>query len=129
MLEIKNLTKVYDGGTQALTDVSFSVKPGEFLAVIGLSGSGKSTLLRCINRLVEPTAGQIIWEGEDVTAASQEEMRLIRRKIGMVFQHFAYATGAQVLFKESYFGYQNALSQWVKLQQEVQFPVFLRYYF
>ncbi len=88
MLEIKNLTKVYEGGTQALTDVSFSVKPGEFLAVIGLSGSGKSTLLRCINRLIEPTEGQIIWNGQDVTAASQDEMLKIRRKIGMIFQHF-----------------------------------------
>ncbi len=97
MLEIKNLTKVYEGGTQALTDVSFSVKPGEFLAVIGLSGSGKSTLLRCINRLIEPTEGQIIWNGEDITAASQDEMLRIRRKIGMIFQHFNLVSRSKVI--------------------------------
>ena len=97
MLEIKNLTKVYDGGTQALTDVSFSVKPGEFLAVIGLSGSGKSTLLRCINRLIEPTEGQIIWNGKDITAASQDEMLRIRRKIGMIFQHFNLVSRSKVI--------------------------------
>ncbi len=97
MLEIKNLTKVYEGGTQALTDVSFSVKPGEFLAVIGLSGSGKSTLLRCINRLIEPTEGQIIWNGQDVTAASQDEMLKIRRKIGMIFQHFNLVSRSKVI--------------------------------
>jgi phosphonate transport system ATP-binding protein len=97
MLEIKNLTKVYDGGTQALNDVSFSVKPGEFLAVIGLSGSGKSTLLRCINRLIEPTEGQIIWKGEDITAASQDEMLRIRRKIGMIFQHFNLVSRSRVI--------------------------------
>ena len=97
MLEIKNLTKVYEGGTQALTDVSFSVKPGEFLAVIGLSGSGKSTLLRCINRLIEPTEGQIIWNGEDITAASQDEMLRIRRRIGMIFQHFNLVSRSRVI--------------------------------
>ncbi len=97
MLEVKNLTKVYDGGVQALTNVSFNVKQGEFLAVIGLSGSGKSTLLRCMNRLIEPTAGQIIWDGQDVTAASQEEMRFIRRKIGMVFQHFNLVSRSKVI--------------------------------
>jgi phosphonate transport system ATP-binding protein len=97
MLEIKNLTKVYEGGTQALTDVSFSVKPGEFLAVIGLSGSGKSTLLRCINRLIEPTEGQVIWNGEDITAASQDEMLRIRRKIGMIFQHFNLVSRSRVI--------------------------------
>lgn len=97
MLEIKNLTKIYEGGTQALHDVSFTVKPGEFLAVIGLSGSGKSTLLRCINRLIEPTEGQIIWKGEDVTAASQDEMLRIRRKIGMIFQHFNLVSRSRVI--------------------------------
>ena len=61
MLEVKNLTKVYSDGTVALRDVSFTVEPGEFLIIIGLSGSGKSTLLRCINRLIEPTEGQIVW--------------------------------------------------------------------
>ena len=97
MLEIKNLKKIYDGDVLALDDVSFSVQPGEFLAVIGLSGSGKSTLLRCINRLVEPTAGQVIWDGVDVTSANQSELRLIRRKIGMVFQHFNLVTRSQVI--------------------------------
>jgi len=97
MLEIKNLTKIYEGGTQALYDVSFTVKPGEFLAVIGLSGSGKSTLLRCINRLIEPTDGQIIWNGKDVTAASQDEMLRIRRKIGMIFQHFNLVSRSRVI--------------------------------
>jgi phosphonate transport system ATP-binding protein len=88
MLQIENLTKIYDDGTQALTDVSFTVEEGEFLVIIGLSGSGKSTLLRCINRLVEPTAGRIIWNGRDITAADQSDLREIRREIGMIFQHF-----------------------------------------
>ena len=63
MLEIRNLTKIYEDGTLALDDVSFTVPDGEFLIVIGLSGSGKSTLLRCINRLIDPTEGEIIWDG------------------------------------------------------------------
>jgi phosphonate transport system ATP-binding protein len=97
MLQIKNLTKVYDGGVQALTNVSFEVPQGQFLAVIGLSGSGKSTLLRCINRLIEPTSGQILWNGVDVTAASPEELRRIRRKIGMVFQNFNLVHRSKVI--------------------------------
>ncbi|MGB7876139.1 MAG: phosphonate ABC transporter ATP-binding protein [Anaerolineales bacterium] len=97
MLEVKNLSKVYDGDVQALKNVSFTVNQGEFLAVIGLSGSGKSTLLRCINRLIEPTGGQIILDGQDVTAASQDEMRRIRRKIGMVFQHFNLVSRSKVI--------------------------------
>ena len=88
MLEVKNLTKVYETGTVALRDVSFTVEEGEFLIIIGLSGSGKSTLLRCINRLVEPTDGQIIWNGVDITDANENELRRIRRGIGMIFQHF-----------------------------------------
>jgi phosphonate transport system ATP-binding protein len=97
MLQINNLTKIYEGGVLALDDVSFEVPKGQFLAVIGLSGSGKSTLLRCINRLHDPTRGQIIWNGIDVTAASDDELRRIRRKIGMVFQHFNLVHRSSVL--------------------------------
>ncbi|HKZ30441.1 MAG TPA: phosphonate ABC transporter ATP-binding protein [Acidimicrobiia bacterium] len=97
MLKVEHLTKIYEGGTLALDDVSFEVPDGQFLAVIGLSGSGKSTLLRCINRLIEPTDGRITWNGVDVTKASQEEMRRIRRRIGMVFQHFNLVHRSKVL--------------------------------
>jgi phosphonate transport system ATP-binding protein len=97
MLEIKNLTKVYDDGTRALNSVSFRVQEGEFLVIIGLSGSGKSTLLRCINRLIEPTSGQIIFDGVDITAASPAELRRIRRGIAMIFQHFNLVKRSTVL--------------------------------
>ena len=97
MLQVENLTKVYDDGTIALRDVSFEVAEGQFLAIIGLSGSGKSTLLRCINRLIDPTEGRILWKGEDITAASEEEMRRIRRRIGMVFQNFNLVHRSRVI--------------------------------
>lgn len=97
MLEVRNLTKVYDDGTVALRDVSFTVPDGEFLVVIGLSGSGKSTLLRCINRLIDPTEGQILWNGVDITALKGDELRHMRRKIGMVFQQFNLVKRSTVL--------------------------------
>ena len=97
MLSVENLTKTYDNKVLALDNVSFQAPPGQFLVVIGLSGSGKSTLLRCINRLVEPTSGRIIWKGVDVTAASQDELRHIRRRIGMIFQQFNLVTRSSVL--------------------------------
>ena len=88
MLQIKNLTKVFPTGTVALNNVSFDVEDGEFLTIIGLSGSGKSTLLRCINRLIEPTSGTILWNDRNVTKANSAELKQIRRQIGMIFQHF-----------------------------------------
>ena len=97
MLEVKGLTKVYDNRVRALHNVSFKAADGQFLAVIGLSGSGKSTLLRCVNRLVEPTAGQVILDGEDITAAPQEELRVVRRRFGMIFQNFNLVTRSTVL--------------------------------
>jgi phosphonate transport system ATP-binding protein len=97
MLQVEHLTKIYPDGTVALRDVSFTVPESEFLVVIGLSGSGKSTLLRCINRLIEPTEGRIIWNGRDITAANQAELRLIRREIGMIFQHFNLVRRSSVL--------------------------------
>ena len=97
MLEIRHLTKIYDDGTKALKDVSFTVPDGEFLVVIGLSGSGKSTLLRCINRLINPTEGEIIWNGVDLAKLEGEELRKARRKIGMVFQHFNLVERSSVM--------------------------------
>jgi phosphonate transport system ATP-binding protein len=97
LLHISQLNKIYEGGVHALKDVSFNVPRGQFLAVIGLSGSGKSTLLRCINRLIEPTSGRVIWNGVDITAASQDELRRIRRRIGMVFQQFNLVHRSSVL--------------------------------
>jgi len=97
MLKVINLTKIYEGGVKALDNVSFEVPHGQFLVVIGLSGSGKSTLLRCINRLIDPTEGQILWNGVDIASASDEQMRFIRRKIGMVFQHFNLVSRSSVL--------------------------------
>lgn len=88
IIDIKNLHKVYIGGTHALKGIDLNVKEGEFCILLGLSGSGKTTLLRCLNRLIEPTSGEIHFDGEDVIAAKGQKLRLIRRKIGMIFQQF-----------------------------------------
>lgn len=97
MLIIENLTKVYDNGFKALDNISFEVPDGQFISLIGLSGSGKSTLLRCINRLIEPTEGRIIWNDLDITAVSAEEIRYLRRRIGMIFQQFNLVKRSSVL--------------------------------
>lgn len=112
MFEVRNLTKVYDDGTLALNNVSFTVEPGEFLVIIGLSGSGKSTLLRCINRLIEPTGGKILWDGADITTADPNKLREIRRQIGMIFQHFNLVKRSTVLTNvlSGRLGYVNPVS-------------------
>jgi len=96
-LTIEHLVKTFPDGTPALRDISFAVKPGEFLVIIGLSGSGKSTLMRCINRLIDPTSGRILIDGVDITALSHEEMRRLRRSIGMIFQQFNLVKRSPVL--------------------------------
>jgi phosphonate transport system ATP-binding protein len=88
VLSVKKLEKTYPNGVKALKGVSFDVKEGEFLVIIGLSGSGKSTLLRCINRLHDPTAGEIIYSGTDIAKITGSEVRNIRKEIGMIFQQF-----------------------------------------
>ena len=88
MLRLENISKNYGDSVQALKNISFEVKQGEFIIVLGQSGSGKSTLLRCINRLVDPTSGKIFLNNKDVTAAGARELRDIRSKIGMVFQDY-----------------------------------------
>lgn len=88
ILKVKNLVKTYPNGVQALKGVSFDVKKGEFLVIIGLSGSGKSTLLRCVNRLHDPTSGEILFEGDDIAKMEGRKISQLRKKIGMIFQHF-----------------------------------------
>jgi glycine betaine/proline transport system ATP-binding protein len=113
IVEVKNLTKIFGshphsaldmvkageerlkiqektGQTVGVAEVNFSVKRGEILVVMGLSGSGKSTLVRCINRLIEPTDGSIVIDGQEVVGMNHEDLLQLRRhKMGMVFQHFA----------------------------------------
>lgn len=89
IIQVKNLVKTYPNGTQALKGISFDVKKGEFLVIIGLSGSGKSTLLRCMNRLHDPTSGEILFQGKDIASTTDgTEIRNLRKKIAMIFQHF-----------------------------------------
>ncbi|MFJ1810482.1 MULTISPECIES: glycine betaine/L-proline ABC transporter ATP-binding protein [unclassified Streptomyces] len=92
-----------DGATAAVTDASFTVEPGEIFVVMGLSGSGKSTLLRMLNGLLEPTAGRVLFDGQDLTALADRELREVRaRKISMVFQHFALFPHRSVLDNAAY---------------------------
>jgi glycine betaine/proline transport system ATP-binding protein len=87
-----------EGYIGACRDVSFDVRVGEILMIMGLSGSGKSTLVRCLTRLVEPTAGHVLFDGSDLLAASEREMIDLRRhKMGMVFQHFGLLPHRTVL--------------------------------
>jgi glycine betaine/proline transport system ATP-binding protein len=84
--------------TIAVRDVSFDVRPGEVFVVMGLSGSGKSTLVRCITRLIEPTAGTVLLDGEDVRAADEKRLRHLRRtRLAMVFQHFGLLPHRRVI--------------------------------
>ncbi|SMP61918.1 phosphonate transport system ATP-binding protein [Sphaerochaeta associata] len=89
MVEIKELVKRYPSGQEALKSVSLTLKENTVMALIGPSGAGKSTLIRCINRLVEPTSGSIMINGVNVCDLGKKELRLRRRKIGMIFQEYA----------------------------------------
>ncbi|HWU11256.1 MAG TPA: glycine betaine/L-proline ABC transporter ATP-binding protein [Streptomyces sp.] len=92
-----------DGTTAAVIDASFTVEPGQIFVVMGLSGSGKSTLLRMLNGLLEPTAGQVLFDGQDLTALTPRELRTVRStKISMVFQHFALFPHRSVLENAAY---------------------------
>ena len=89
MLELRQLEKRYSTGDNALKGVTLSVGAGEVLGLIGPSGAGKSTLIRCVNRLVQPSGGQIDLDGQDLSALSSSGLRNARRQIGMIFQEYA----------------------------------------
>ncbi|MCG8547258.1 MAG: phosphonate ABC transporter ATP-binding protein [Alphaproteobacteria bacterium] len=89
VLEVKDLYARYSAkGPDILKGISFEVEGDDFFAIIGPSGAGKSTLIRCINRLVEPAAGSIVFDGREVTRLSRGDLRKTRRDIGMIFQEF-----------------------------------------
>lgn len=82
------MTKRYDKDTVALRDVSIDFKEGDFVVVIGPSGAGKSTLIRCINRMIDATDGKILFDGQEISGARGQKLRVLRSEIGMVFQNY-----------------------------------------
>ena len=91
MIELKNVTKNFSAGNNtvhAVKDVSLVIDKGEIFGIIGFSGAGKSTLVRCINLLERPDTGNVIVDGNDLTALKARDLRMARKKIGMIFQHF-----------------------------------------
>lgn len=87
MIECKDLSLIYPDGTEGLKNVNLSIKPGEFVVIVGLSGAGKSTLIRSLNRLVKPTGGGLYIDGENILTYKPKELRALRTKVGMIFQH------------------------------------------
>ncbi|MCB5260114.1 MAG: phosphonate ABC transporter ATP-binding protein [Candidatus Cloacimonetes bacterium] len=97
LLEVKKLYKSYDGVSYAVNNLSFDVDSNDFIVLLGLSGSGKSTLLRCINRLIEPTGGDVLYKGKSTISLKGKELRQYRRNIAMVFQQFNLIKNLSVL--------------------------------
>ena len=97
ILRFERVSKDYPNGVHALKEVSFEVREGEFISVIGPSGSGKSTVLRLINHLIPITSGKIYLDGEEVSAQKGKKLRRLRRKVGMIFQNYNLVYSLSVL--------------------------------
>lgn len=112
LLVIDDLSKSYNGKSKALDSVNVTVGRGEFVSVIGCSGAGKSTFLRCINRLIDPTEGSVVFNGQDVTKMSRRQLRNIRRRISMIFQHYnlVYRASAIENVLQGRLGYKSSLA-------------------
>jgi phosphonate transport system ATP-binding protein len=114
MLTLKHLSKSYVAGTPVLQDVSVEIAARGITAIIGASGTGKSTLIRCVNRLVEPSSGEIVFEGEDLARLSGQQLRHARRHIGMVFQEYNLVERLTVMenLLSGRLGYVSAWKAW-----------------
>jgi len=91
VIEIKNLYKSFiskDTAVEALEDINLTINEGDIYGIIGMSGAGKSTLVRCINYLEQPTSGTVIVDGKDLSKLSDKDLRELRHKVSMIFQHF-----------------------------------------
>ncbi|MDB5797175.1 MAG: phnC [Paucimonas sp.] len=115
-LVIRNLVKAYQPGKPVLKDVSLNFSTSEVVAIIGPSGTGKSTLIRCVNRLVEPSAGAILLDGIDLVKLRGSELRAARRRIGMVFQEYNLVERLTVMenLLTGRLGYMNAFQAWLR---------------
>ncbi len=115
-IEIKGLVKEYKKGVPVLKGIDLSIKGEGMTAIIGPSGTGKSTLIRCINRLVEPTAGEIRFQGLNLASLQGAELRSARRKIGMVFQEYNLVERLTVMENvlTGRLGYMNAFQAWLR---------------
>jgi phosphonate transport system ATP-binding protein len=115
-LSIQNLSKEYTRGRPVLRGINLDFAGSGFTAIIGPSGTGKSTLIRCINRLVEPTAGSIVFDGRDLVALPRRELRLARRQIGMVFQEYNLVERLTVMenLLSGRLGYVSPFKAWLR---------------
>ncbi|KMY51510.1 phosphonate ABC transporter ATP-binding protein [Peribacillus loiseleuriae] len=120
LLEVKNVSKQFGKDTKALSNVTFSVKEGEFVSVIGPSGAGKSTLLRCINRMVDTSSGEIIFDDNYVHQLNKKELKKVRTKIGMIFQHYNLVNRLSVIENTLHgrLGYKSTLAGALGLYSE-----------
>ena len=116
MLTLRHLSKSYIAGTPVLTDVNLEIEARGITAIIGASGTGKSTLIRCINRLVEPTAGEILFDGADLARLNGGALRHARRHIGMVFQEYNLVERLTVMENvlSGRLGYVSPLKAWLR---------------
>jgi phosphonate transport system ATP-binding protein len=115
-LSVRGLVKEYVRGKRVLDGISLDFAPTGLTAIIGASGTGKSTLLRCVNRLVEPTAGQIVFGGRDIAPLRGHELREARREIGMVFQEYNLVERLTVMenLLSGRLGYTPAFKAWLR---------------
>lgn len=111
LLQVNKVEKFYNEETKVLKDISFEVYPGEFISIIGPSGAGKSTLLRCINRMVNFNQGTILFDEQNIGQLNKKELRKVRTKIGMIFQHYNLVSRLTVLENVLHgrFGYKTTL--------------------
>jgi phosphonate transport system ATP-binding protein len=117
MLQIRGLVKRYRTGDLALKGVTLDVPDGQVMALIGPSGAGKSTLIRCVNRLVEPTAGEVLLNDVNITSLGGAELRKVRRRMGMIFQEYALVERLSVMENvlSGRLGYVSFWRSWLRL--------------
>lgn len=97
MIEFKDMSLVYPNGHHALKNINLKINDGEFVVVVGMSGAGKSSLIRSINRMVTPTDGELLLDGEDILTFKEKKLRHLRTNVGMVFQNYNLVKRMSVL--------------------------------